>query len=129
MIIATMLIHQHMVPTMVVIEDELPKTSTGKIQKFLLREIDKGIALPSLFKDSLITKFLFLVSICTIICTLGLECGPIAHKVPGKHYTIKVKKAEDESSTQNSRYWLTWQNWTANPLICVSKQLGRHKGH
>lgn len=44
-----MLIHQHMVPTTVVINDELPKTSTGKIQKFLLRVIDKGIALPSLF--------------------------------------------------------------------------------
>ncbi|XP_050161034.1 2-methylpropanoate--CoA ligase CCL4-like [Malus sylvestris] len=38
-----------MVPKTVVIKDELPKTSTGKIQKFLLREIARGIALSSLF--------------------------------------------------------------------------------
>nr|XP_043631278.1 2-methylpropanoate--CoA ligase CCL4-like [Erigeron canadensis] len=40
---------RYMVPKTVVFKDELPKTSTGKIQKFLLREIakDMGFALKS----------------------------------------------------------------------------------
>ncbi|KAK9283969.1 hypothetical protein L1049_012227 [Liquidambar formosana] len=33
----------YMVPKTVVFEDELPKTSTGKIQKFVLREVAKGM--------------------------------------------------------------------------------------
>jgi acyl-coenzyme A synthetase/AMP-(fatty) acid ligase len=33
----------YMVPKTVVFKDELPKTSTGKIQKFVLRGIAKGM--------------------------------------------------------------------------------------
>jgi acyl-coenzyme A synthetase/AMP-(fatty) acid ligase len=32
-----------MVPKTVVFKDELPRTSTGKIQKFVLKEIAKGM--------------------------------------------------------------------------------------
>ncbi|GLT84924.1 hypothetical protein SLE2022_031320 [Rubroshorea leprosula] len=46
----------YMVPKTVVFQDELPKTSTGKIQKFVLREIAKamareGEAVPEEFRD------------------------------------------------------------------------------
>ncbi|CAI0388522.1 unnamed protein product [Linum tenue] len=38
---------RYMVPKTVVFKDELPKTSTGKIQKFVLREIARAMGSPS----------------------------------------------------------------------------------
>ncbi|GMI71796.1 hypothetical protein like AT5G16340 [Hibiscus trionum] len=46
---------RYMVPKTVVFKDELPKTSTGKIQKFILRDIAKGMG-PSSSSSSQVSR-------------------------------------------------------------------------